>query len=59
MFCGSCGTQIKEGGKFCPSCGWKVPGSEAVSFEAPVKTPDLTINENLKATAAVSLREKT
>jgi RNA polymerase subunit RPABC4/transcription elongation factor Spt4 len=25
MFCGSCGTQIKEGAKFCPGCGWQVP----------------------------------
>ncbi|MDR3301651.1 MAG: zinc ribbon domain-containing protein [Spirochaetaceae bacterium] len=25
MFCGNCGTQIKEGAKFCPNCGWAVP----------------------------------
>jgi len=52
MFCGSCGTQIKEGGKFCPNCGWKVPGNDAVSFEAPLKTPDVINKEDNKATTA-------
>jgi hypothetical protein len=29
MFCKECGTQIKEGAKFCPKCGSKVGGSTA------------------------------
>jgi predicted amidophosphoribosyltransferase len=51
MFCGSCGTQIKEDGKFCPNCGWKVPSNGAVSSEAPIKTPDAITKEDVKATA--------
>jgi len=49
MFCGSCGAQIKEGGKFCPICGWKVPASS----ETPVITPEVIINEGVRATTAV------
>jgi len=51
MFCGSCGALIKEGGKFCPVCGWKVP----VPSVTPVKTPDVIINEGVRATAAVQV----
>jgi predicted amidophosphoribosyltransferase len=57
MFCGSCGTQIKEGGKFCPSCGWKVPSNNAVSFEAAVKTPDTIISEDVVAMAMTAIKE--
>jgi RNA polymerase subunit RPABC4/transcription elongation factor Spt4 len=46
MFCGSCGTQIKEGGKFCPSCGWAVPISS--------ETPDVIISKNNSATETVN-----
>jgi len=48
MFCGSCGAQIKEGGKFCPICGWKVPASS----ETQIKTPEVVINEDDRATTA-------
>lgn len=27
MFCPKCGTQIAEGAKFCPGCGWRVGSS--------------------------------
>jgi predicted amidophosphoribosyltransferase len=53
MFCGSCGAQIKEGGKFCPSCGWKVPAPS----ETPVKTSDVTTNENVRAAATAVVQE--
>ena len=29
MFCKNCGTQIAEGGKFCPKCGTPVGGVDS------------------------------
>jgi hypothetical protein len=39
MFCGSCGSQIKEGGKFCPNCGWNVPITSVISPKLSNVTP--------------------
>ena len=39
MFCPNCGKEIRPGGKFCTSCGWKLPESGRVpeSGRAPKK----------------------
>lgn len=36
MFCRNCGTQLKEGAKFCPNCGAPAPGQE---FHAQQQNP--------------------
>ena len=36
-FCGSCGTQIQDGGRFCPTCGREVAAPAAAA--APVQQP--------------------
>ena len=30
MFCPNCGKELRPGGKFCTSCGWKLPESVLV-----------------------------
>lgn len=30
MFCGNCGSKLKEGAKFCPSCGSETKGEKRV-----------------------------
>ena len=44
-FCGNCGEKLKEGAKFCPSCGQKVGGesSEQIS-QSNVQTPPQSPN---------------
>jgi uncharacterized membrane protein YvbJ len=56
MFCGSCGTQIKEGAKFCTDCGWAVPDQSApvenpqsADKEEPVAKPQLKSDKIDKA----------
>jgi hypothetical protein len=43
MFCGNCGTQIKEGAKFCPNCGIAVASAiqkpEPKTESAPAAEP--------------------
>ena len=38
MFCPNCGKEIRPGGKFCTSCGWKLPESGRVPESVLVKT---------------------
>jgi predicted amidophosphoribosyltransferase len=55
MFCGSCGTNIKDGAKFCPGCGWKVPGAGAQAVpagEKPAPTSVDGITEAVQETLA-------
>ena len=42
MFCPNCGKEIRPGGKFCTSCGWKLPESGRVpeSGRAPEMPPN-------------------
>lgn len=43
MYCGKCGAQIKEGGKFCPKCGEKVgKQSTAAMAVAPASKSENT-----------------
>ena len=37
-FCGNCGTQIQDGGKFCPSCGKEVVAAPVQQPQEPVPT---------------------
>ena len=40
LFCSECGTEIKDGSKFCPNCGKKAPlpkFSEEKSYEELIK----------------------
>lgn len=40
LFCGECGTEIKDGGKFCPNCGKKAEVhkfGEEKSYEELIK----------------------
>lgn len=53
MFCRKCGTKIKEGAKFCQSCGEPVAQQQKMNEEKPVaqavkKTNNLSITEDKK-----------
>src|ERR1051326_323673 len=48
MFCSRCGTEVKQGGKFCPSCGLDlasatIGGSEPVTAQAPPEKTEFDI----------------
>jgi predicted amidophosphoribosyltransferase len=49
MFCGSCGTDIKEGAKFCPGCGWKVPGAGVQAIPAGEKPAPISVERSTEA----------
>ena len=53
MYCKKCGTELKDGQKFCPKCGTcQTAGNESGNFETanrdykepPLQTPNATIN---------------
>ena len=53
MYCKKCGTQIKEGSKFCPKCGQKIPSDlKEGECEHPVKL-------NSQEGSAINLRNTT
>ena len=42
MFCKKCGTEIAEGGRFCPKCGYALNGGEPAYYE------DFTVKDGLR-----------
>lgn len=53
MFCGKCGTKLKEGAAFCPECGNPVRGIP----ESPVKTADPDATVKVRSAYPESLRK--
>jgi predicted amidophosphoribosyltransferase len=49
MFCGSCGTNIKDGAKFCPGCGWKVPDTGTQPVPAGEKPAPISVDRSAEA----------
>lgn len=45
-FCGKCGTQILEGGKFCPACGASAEAAPAAAPVAPAATPQQSAQQS-------------
>lgn len=61
MFCGNCGTKLKEGAAFCQNCGTPVMQIEQVRVEEPnseAKVPEQAKAEEPKAEAAPKEKQK-
>ena len=61
MFCGNCGTKLKEGAAFCQNCGTPVMRIEQVRVEEPkaeAKVPEQVKAEEPKAEAAPKEKQK-
>lgn len=53
MFCRKCGTELPEGGKFCPSCGTAVEQSNSSNVEGN-SSPNPVDEQNRQPTPEIA-----
>lgn len=58
MFCGNCGTKLKEGAAFCQNCGTPVMQTEAAPEQAKAEEPKAAEAVPVKAEAAPKEKQK-